>query len=158
MQNKIIAIAALLVAAATVTAVAAGGAATTRQQVAFVYANGNPGKMRLTPLTAGPVLRDSGSTSWCCWTEKFVRQDGDSVEIDNPLATFTGKRGSLTWRERITWINSGDGYSVTTGTWRIERGTGAYRHLAGRGHLAFISGAGDRVVTFRAVGLVDQGG
>lgn len=155
MHKRMIATAALLVVAATVTAIAAGGAAT-RQQVAFEYTNGNPGKMRLMPLTAGPVLRDSGSTSWCCWTQKFVRQDGDSVEIDNPLATFTGRRGSLTWRERITWIDSGDGYAVTTGTWKIERGTGAYRHLAGRGHLAFISGIGDRVVSFRAVGLVDD--
>jgi len=154
MHKKLIATAAL-VAAAVVAGVASGGAAT-QQQIAFVYANGNPGKMTLTPLTSGPVARDSGSTSWCCWTQKFVRRDGESVEIDNPLATFVGKRGSLTWRERITWVNSGNGYFITTGTWKVAGGTGAYKHLAGRGHLAFVSGAGDKVLTFRAVGLVDQ--
>ena len=42
---------------------------------------------------------------------------------------------------------------MATGTWKVVRGTGAYEHLAGHGHLVFIK-RGGKTLTFRAVALV----
>jgi hypothetical protein len=159
MYKKLIAAVAIAVTAIVPPVLATAGGATTHQEVAFTYANGkgNAAKMTLTPLTPGSVLADHGSTSWCCWTEKTVQQDGQRLDVADPLATFVGRRGSLTWRERITWLDLTNGYSVATGTWRIVRGSGAYARLVGHGHVAFITGAGNRTLTYRAVGLLVGG-
>jgi hypothetical protein len=160
MSKKLIAAAAATaVASAAIAGVATAGSAAAQQEVAFSYANNNPARMTLTPLTSGSIVADLGSTSWCCWTRKTVEQDGEQLEVNNPLATFVGKHGSLTWRERIVWVDLPNGYSIATGTWRIVRGTGAYEHLAGQGHLALVTTgtAAFRTVTFRAVGLVAGG-
>lgn len=156
MYKKLTATAAIAVAATALAGLATASGAATQQGIAFSYANGSA-KMTLTPLTPGSILADRGSTSWCCWTQKTVQQDGEQLAVNNPLATFVGKRGSLTWREQITWVDLTNGYSVATGTWRIVRGSGAYQHLAGHGHVAFISNASNKVLSYRAVGLVDQG-
>jgi hypothetical protein len=42
-----------------------------------------------------------------------------------------GKRGTFRWRARIEWVDRGNGYSVGTGTWKIVRGTGAYKTCGG---------------------------
>jgi hypothetical protein len=152
MYKKLIATASIAVAATALAGLATAGGAATQQGIAFTYA-GNAAKMRLTPLTPGPVLADRGSTSWCCWAQTVVQQDGEQLDINNPLATFVSKRGSLTWREWITWHDLTNGYSIATGTWKIVRGTGAYEHLAGHGHVALITG-GNKTLTFRAVGLI----
>ena len=113
--------------------------------------------MTVTPLTSGSIVADHGSTSWCCCgSQKTTRQDGEQLDVNNPLATFVGTRGSVTWREQITWHDLTNGYSVATGTWKIVRGTGAYAHVAGHGHVAFISNAGNKVLAYRAVGLVES--
>jgi hypothetical protein len=153
-HRKLIAAAAIATAATAMTGLATAGGTVTHQKIVFTYANGKAANMTLTPLTSGSVVADHGSTSWCCWSQKTIQQDGDQLDINNPLATFVGTRGSLIWREQITWHDLPNGYSVATGTWKIVRGTGAYAHVAGHGHLAFISGAGDKVLTYRAVALV----
>jgi hypothetical protein len=108
-------------------------------------------------LTSGSILADHGPTSWCCWTQKTIKEDGERLDVNNPLARFDGKRGTITWRERIVWRDLTNGYSIATGTWRIVHGTGAYAHLAGQGHIALISDSGDNTLTYRAVGLVAGG-
>jgi hypothetical protein len=155
MYKKLITAAVIAVVAAAVAGLASAGGAATHQEIAFSYANNS--KMTLTPVTSGSILADRGSTSWCCWSQKTVQRDGEQLDVNNPLATFVGKRGSLTWREQITWVDLTNGYSVATGTWKIVHGSGAYQHLAGHGHLAFIQNASDTTLSFRAVGLVDQG-
>ena len=157
MYKKLIAAATIVVAASALAGLATAGGATTHQEVAFSYANNNPSRMTLTPLTSGSILADHGSTSWCCWTQKTVRQGSEQLDVDNPLATFVGRHGSVTWRERVTWLDPTNGYSVATGTWRIVHGTGAYEHLVGHGHLALISGTGDKTLTYRSVGPVPGG-
>jgi hypothetical protein len=154
MFKKLTASAASAVAATALAGLATASGAATHQAIAFSYANS--AKMTLTPLTPGSILADRGSTSWCCWTQKTVQQDGEQLDANNPLATFVGKRGALTWREQITWVNLTNGYSVATGTWKIVHGSGAYQHLAGHGHVAFISNTSNKVLSYRAVGLVDQ--
>ena len=92
----------------------------------------------LVPLTPGPMRRDSGSYSSCCWTRRFSTRDGESMEIDDPTVTMKGKRGTFTWHERLTFVDIDNGYDVATGPWKITRGTGAYVHLRGHGREAAV--------------------
>lgn len=159
MRMKLSVAAALLAAAAIVTGVAtAGHAANQPQRIAISSPDGNSGSFVLTPLTSGPIPRDSGTATACCWTPRFLRRDGQAIEIDNPLRTFESKRGTFVWRARIAWVDSGSGYSIGTGTWKIVGGTGAYAHLEGKGRVALITGANDRDVAGRAEGLLRLGG
>jgi len=157
MHAKLSAAAALVLAAAVATGVATAGHAAAQQRIAVTSPRGNSGTFVLTPLTSGPIKRDSGTATACCWTRRFIQRDGQSIEIDNPLRTFAGKRGTFVWRARIAWVNSGSGYSVGTGTWKIVRGTGAYAHLEGHGRVALITAANDQGVADRAEGLFDLG-
>jgi hypothetical protein len=157
MYGKLIGAAATVVLALTLAGLAFGRGTATHQQIAFSYGNGDAAKVALTPLTSGSILADQGSTSWCCWSQKTIEQDGEQLDVNNPLATFVGKRGSLVWREQITWVNLASGYSIATGTWRVVRGSGAYRHLTGHGHVALVMNASSKVLSYRAVGFVGEG-
>jgi hypothetical protein len=79
------------------------------------------------------VQRDSGIESACCWSQTFVTRGGQKIEINDPLATLTGKRGTLEIRNRIEWLDAGHGYSIGTSRWHVVRGTGAYAHVTGSG-------------------------
>jgi hypothetical protein len=158
MHTKLSLAAALSIAAAIVTGAATAGHTAARQRIAITTASGNSATFALTPLTTGPIMRDSGTATACCWTRRFIQRDGQAIEIDNPLRTFVGKRGTFTWRGSIAWVNPGKGYYVGTGTWKIVHGTGSYAHLEGHGRLATITGPADQDVTNRAEGLVDLGG
>ena len=68
-------------------------------------------------------------------------RDGQKVTIyDGGVATLTGKRGTLTTRERTEWVDlardgNGDGENdtIAIGTWKVVRGTGQYAGIAGKG-------------------------
>ena len=101
-------------------------------------ASQHPGEERkvgfvLTPMTAGAIKPDTGTSSFCCWTQRFTTRDGQTIEINNPQMTLTGKRGTLVVRNQIGWIDVPDGFAVFTGTWKVISGTGAYAGLAGGG-------------------------
>ena len=146
-----------IVVAAIVTGVAAAGHTATPQRIVITSVHGNSGIFTLTPLTSGPVTRDSGTATACCWTSRHVRRDGQSMDIDNPLRTFQGKHGTFTWRASIEWVDLDSNYSIGTGTWRIVRGTGAYAHLEGHGRIGIVTGPNDQGLADRADGLVDLG-
>ena len=60
-------------------------------------------------------------------------------------------------RNRIEWIDIGNGYVVGNHTWKVVRGTGAYAHLVGHGRGAVVelpSGA----LKLRLEGLVGTQG
>ena len=158
MHTKLSAAATLFVVAAMVTGAATAGRTAAPQRVAITSPSGNSSAFVLTPLTSGDVVRDSGTATACCWTRRYIQRDGQSIEIDNPLRTFVGKRGTFAWRARIEWVDPGNGYYVGTGTWKIVRGTGAYRHLEGHGRLAVVTGTADQDLTTRAEGLADLHG
>jgi len=140
-----IAAAALGLTAAFVTGVAiAGHAAAAAERVAITSPHGNSDLFVLTPLAPGPIARDAGTATACCWTRRFIRRDGQSIEINNPLRTFTGKHGTFTWRAQIGWVDLDSSDSIGTGTWKIVRGTGAYAHLEGHGRIAIITGVAER--------------
>jgi hypothetical protein len=145
-----VAAAALALAAAITTGIASAGHAASAERVAIISPHGNSGLFVLTPLTPGPIVRDAGTATACCWTQRFIRRDGQSIEINNPLRTFTGKHGTFTMRAQIGWVDLDGGYSIGTGTWKIVRATGAYAHLEGHGRIAIIT-----AVAERAEGLLD---
>lgn len=136
MSAKLIA-AVCVVAAAVLTIVAPASPAGSKQQrIAITTAKGTGHVFVLAPLTSGELARDSGTASACCWTERFITRDGQSIEINDPLKTYVGKQGTFTMRLVIAWINAGNGYSIGTGTWKIVDGTGAYKRLEGSGRIA----------------------
>jgi hypothetical protein len=137
MRTKLTALAALAVVAVTVTAVASAGSATAKQRVAIQVKTGTG--FVLTPLASGALKADTGTATFCCWTQRFIMRHGESIEINNPRMTLTGKLGTLVARNRIGWIDVPDGLTVFTGTWKVIRGTGAYAGLAGGGRGAGIT-------------------
>ena len=133
MRIKLTAIAALALAAAVMlTAVASAGSAVAKQRVSIQVKSGKLGFV-LTPITPGAIKPDTGTSSFCCWTQRFTTRDGQTIEINNPQMTLTGKRGTLVVRNQIGWIDVPDGFAVFTGTWKVISGTGAYAGLAGGG-------------------------
>lgn len=155
MRRNILAAAAALVAAGALLAgIAVAGSAGKQQRIAIAV-QPKSSRFVLTPLTSGAVARDSGTVSWCCWTRRFGTRDGQSVEIDNPKVVFTGKRGTFTWREKVTWVDLDNDYSIGTAVWTITSGTGAYAHLEGHGRNAIVERtAENRSLASKAEGVV----
>jgi hypothetical protein len=146
MLTKFSAAAAAFVAAALVAGSATAGQTSAQQRIAITSPNGNANLFVLTPLTPGPIVHDSGTATFCCVTPRFIQRDGQSIEIDNPIKTFMGKRGTFVWRAQIDWVDLDHGWAVGTGTWKIVSGTGtgAYTHLEGHGRVALIAGPGNQ--------------
>jgi hypothetical protein len=158
MFTRLTALTALIVTAIVVTGAASAGGRATTQRIAITSQGAAFATFVVTPLAPGAVVRDAGTSSACCWTRRFVTRDGESVEIDNPLKTFVGKRGTFTWRAQISWVEAGASFVIGTGTWKIVRGTGAYSHLHGGGRLVTLIHDDDSGVTLRAEGAVSTNG
>ena len=138
MSTKLAPLAVALAAAAiTLTAVAAAGPVAAKQRIALQRTAGSDAVV-LIPLTSGALGRDSGTITACCWSQRFVMRDGQSIEINDPLLTFTLKQGSLVTRNRVEWIDIGNGYAVGNHTWKVVRGTGDYARLEGHGRGAVV--------------------
>jgi hypothetical protein len=151
-RRCVVLVAAVMTAAAAVAGIATAGSAVQRQRVAIVF-HSLAKRFVLTPLTSGPIRRDSGPYTSCCWTRRFFTRDGESMELDNPTITMRGKRGTITWRERITFVNLDHAYDIATATWTISHGTGAYAHLEGHGREAAVDKKNVEVAA-KAEGLV----
>ncbi len=158
MFTKLTAVAALAVAAVVVTSVANAGGQAAKQRIAITSQGAAFDTFVLTPLAVGPIVRDAGSSSACCWTRRFLTRDGESVEIDDPLKTFVGKRGTFTWRAQISWVEAGANYVIGTGPWTIVRGTGVYAHVHGGGRMVTLIHDDDSGVTLRAEGFISMNG
>jgi hypothetical protein len=134
---------AVLAAAVTLTAVAAAGPDAAKQRVAITMKIYPQGTFVLTPLQAGPLKDDRGtiSSNWTSIPGRKVMRDGQEVTIYNgALTTLTGRRGTLTIRDRNEWFDLGqdnnrdgesDGIGITT--WKVVRGTGQYAGIVGTG-------------------------
>jgi hypothetical protein len=141
-------------ASATVAIVSVGAAASVgvKQRVAITSSSGVY-RFALTPLKPGAVKRDAGTVSWGSPSERRIVRDGQTVEIDNVLATLSGQKGNLQLHFRIEWLNAGNGYVVGAGRWTVVRGTGAYEHASGGGRSAS-SWLPRGPVSFRAEGFL----
>ena len=126
-----------LAAAVTLTAVAAAGPDAAKQRVAIDMKMCPKNKFVLTPLQAGPLKADSGtiSSNWTSTPGRTVMRDGQEFTIyDGAVTTLTGKRGTLTIRDRNEWVAVASGEdAVGIGTWRVVRGTGQYSGIVGKG-------------------------
>ncbi len=133
MRTGLIAGAVLGTLAVTLAAVAVAGPVAAKQRVAIQE---KAGAFVLTPLAPGVIKRDTGTGSFCCWTDRHIVRDGQAIEVNDPEITLTFRRGTLVIRSTIGFIDLPNGWSVFTGTWRVTRGTGDYAGLAGGGRRA----------------------
>ena len=131
MNRKLTTVAALAATAAMVAAVAAAGPVAAKQRIAVQVKSG--GSFVLTPLTSGAIKPDSGTATFCCWTQRSTVRDGQAIDINNPQMTLTSKRGTLVARNQIGFVDLPDGWAVFTGTWKVISGTGVYAGLSGGG-------------------------
>ena len=136
-RRRNVAVAGALATAAVAAGIATAGSTARQQRIAIVF-HSQARTFVLTPLTSGPLRRDRGTYSSCCWTRRFFTRDGESMEVDDPTVTMKGRRGTFTWRERLTFVDIDNGYDVATGPWTITRGTGAYAHVRGHGREAAV--------------------
>jgi hypothetical protein len=136
MRTRIAALAALAVAAVTLATVAAAGPATTKQRIVATSGKDGFHTFVLRTRSPGPIAADSGTWSSCCWSRKFITRDGQRIEINDPLNTWTGKHGTLALRLRIEWLDAGHGHFIGVATSRVVRGTGAFKGVTGSGRVA----------------------
>ena len=131
------AILAALVAAIILTSVAAAGPHAAKQRVVINMKIYPQKTFVLLPLQAGPVEPDTGtiSSNWTSIPGRKVMRDGQEVTIYNgAVTTLTGKRGTLTIRDRNEWVSVESGEdAVAVGTWSVVRGTGQYAGIVGKG-------------------------
>jgi hypothetical protein len=146
MKARAVALVALAVAVTLASAAAAGPAAA-KQRVAISMKICTPGKSQstfvLTPQQSGLLKTDSGTltSNWTSTPGHKVMRDGQEVTIyDGAVTTLTGKRGTLTIRDRNVWVElaidgNGDGEDDGIGfsTWKVVRGTGQYAGIVGKG-------------------------
>ena len=146
-MKAIQALLAALVATIILASVAAAGPEAAKQRVAIDMKMCLPGKTQetfvLTPMNTGVLKGDSGtlSSNWTSIPERAVIRDGQRVGIYNgAVTTLTGKRGTLTIRDRNEWLDlgydsNGDGETDGIGfsTWKVVRGTGQYVGIVGTG-------------------------
>ena len=136
-MTRLTAIAALAVAAVTLTAVASAGSATAKQRVIITQKDG--AGFVLSPQASGAIKPDTGTASFCCWTNRPTMKNGQEVDIDNPQMTLIGKHGTIVTRNLIGYVDVPDGWAVFTGSWKVIRATGAYAGLTGGGGAAGVA-------------------
>jgi hypothetical protein len=146
--------AALVVLAAALPFVsAADGTSTASKQRVAITGKAGVDRFTLTPLRPGALGTDSGGVEWCCYSSHYLNRGDQRVLVNDPRATFTGKRGTLVLRFRIEWLDAGNGYTIGVSTWRVVRGTGAYKDVTGGGRGAS-SWLPRGPVSFRAEGFL----
>ena len=142
MKARVVALVALA-AAVTLTSVAAAGPDAAKQRVAIDMKLWPQKTFVFTPLQAGPLKTRLGhdQPQLLEHPRRDVMRDGQKVTIfDGGVATLTGKRGTLTIRDRNEWVDlerdaNGDGQNdaIAIGTWKVVRGTGQYAGIVGKG-------------------------
>jgi hypothetical protein len=135
-----------LAVALTVASAAAASPDAVKQRIAISAKpdSSGPGQFVLTPLGSGALKRDSGKVRVAISGGPTVTRQGQEVSIYDITFTYTGKRGSLTIRERSEWVDvsnenaPGVDYrpAVAVGTWKVVAGTGQYAKIAGGGRSA----------------------
>jgi hypothetical protein len=137
--NSRYAVLAALAAAAILTSVAAAGPSAGKQRVSFAIKGdtGPNGTFVLTPLQAGALKRDAGAADVAITGPRVVVLDGQKIEKFANTWTFTGRRGRLTTRERLDWIDTGDAF-IGVGSWKVVKGSGEYAGVTGHGRSAHV--------------------
>ena len=126
-----------LVCALTITGVT-GATATAKKQRVVINMKERPGvgSFTLIPMTQGPLVGDAGKYTWITTSKSKGEQDGQEFERVVATVTYEGKQGTFVVKEVDTLVAVGIGQRVSTGTWKIVRGTGVYAGVTGSGRLA----------------------
>lgn len=132
---------AALVGAVTLVAIASAGPAATKQRVAIDAKIRYKHTFVLTPFRTGPLKPDSGVFLGAgSRSEKSLLRNGQHVKVSTNTWELGGKRGTLTIREQIEWVEigsdangDGDDDIVAVGTWKVVRGNGQYAGVTGGG-------------------------
>ena len=142
MNARVVALVALATAV-TLTSVAAAGPNAAKQRVAIDMKLWPQKTFVFTPLQSGPLKTDSGTIShnFLSIAGRDVMRDGQKVTIYvGAVTALTGKRGTLTIRDRNEWVDlahdgNGDGENdgIAFSTWKVVRGTGQYAGIVGKG-------------------------
>lgn len=125
------------ISAALLASGAAGGPDATKQRIAieirFVLATGK-GTFTLTPLTRGPIKKDSGTFIGSGTPKKpFINELGQKVIPLTGVDAHTGRHGTFRLAQRVEGVQAARGWLCDTGTWTFRQGTGAYEGVTGRG-------------------------
>lgn len=156
MRKTVWMLAALLAGAIALLSVGGASGNPAKQRVAITAkGDGDINSFVLRPFVRGPLARDSGVGSWCCWKQMYATRDGQSVETDDPTLTLTGDQGTLVLKLRVDWVDPGNGYSVGTGTWKVVRGSGGYANVRGGGRGAHLW-IGQNPTSWRLEGYLSQ--
>jgi len=123
----------VMLAAALTFVSAAAGTSTASKQPVTITSEAGADHFTLVWLRPGAAITDSGSIDNRVVTAQHLDRDGQSVLVNGVLETHTGKRGTLVIRDRIEWLDAGNGYMIGVSTWRVVRGTGAYKDVTGGG-------------------------
>jgi hypothetical protein len=123
----------IVLAAALMFVSAAAGTSTASKQPITFDSKAGPDHFTLVWLKPGAAITDSGSVDNNVLTARHLVRDGQSVLVNAVLETYTGKRGTLVLRDRIEWLDAGNGYTIGLSTWRVVKGTGAYKDVTGSG-------------------------
>lgn len=110
-----------LVVTLTTVATAAPEAAK-KQRVAIMTGAGKTtlvSDFALMPLQRGPLEADTG--------KMIAKSHSD------PVVTLKGRQGTLIVRFKSDWADVGNGFSASSGTWTVLRGTGQYAGATGGG-------------------------
>jgi hypothetical protein len=145
----------VVLAAALAFVSAAAGTSTASKGTVLITSKAGVDRFTLVWLKPGAAITDFGSVDYCCYTARHLVRDGQSVLVNEPRETFTGKRGTLVLRVRIEWLDAGNAYTVGVSTWRVVRGTGAYENVTGGGRGA-ASWLPRGPVSFRAEGFLSS--
>src|SRR5262245_43888446 len=136
------AVLAAFAAAVTLASIASAGSGVAKQRIQLTVQILPGGNGVLTPLQQGGLEVDRGTFGgdWASHTGSHVMRDGQSIDRYTATWAFTGKKGTLVFRERNEWTDigsdaNGDGSSdgVAFGKWKVVRGTGQYAGIVGGG-------------------------
>jgi hypothetical protein len=110
---------------------------------------------KLIPLTAGPLIADSGTGQGSGDVKKPHLRNGQSVIPITGDDLLNGKRGSIVLEERVESRSVGRGYSADVGTWTFTGQLGAYAGYRGGGGFAGV-GLPNGKLLLRAEGFVSK--
>jgi hypothetical protein len=139
----------LACAAASLLSVASAASKATKQQVSILADfNTQTGgaTWELIPLSPGPLKRDKGSSQGGGEVKAQTLLNGQRVTPIIGSDSLTGKRGTLVISQKIVITQVGQRFHSGIGTWRVVRGTGAYKGITGGGRYADVGLPGGTVL------------
>jgi hypothetical protein len=129
---------AALVAAIALCAGAGAGTTAATTRIAITVTPGQVDRFELTLTHPGSAVHDVGTVTWQPEGTRILARGGQRVRQWRGVGSFVGKRGRLSLRYRIDWLNAGRGHEAGVGTWTAIDGAGAYASLAGSGRSAHL--------------------